>query len=118
MLEARYGPGSGPTTRPLTFLHADHLGRPLLGTDEGGQIVRDGGVTTPFGVSVSTASALTQPLLFPGQYNDGETGFAYDWHRTYDPTLGRYLQSDPIGLEGSVNCYAYVVGNANRLAKK
>ena len=103
----------------LYYLHADHLGRPQFATDPSGAVVWDMGEgVTPFGDSVNLAGAFAQQLMFPGQYADLETGgqgddviLSHNWHRTYDPTLGRYLQSDPIGLAGGLNRYAYVGGN-------
>ena len=97
---------------PLYFVHADHLGRSQKLTDQAGVVMWDARFE-PFGESVAIYGELAQNLRFPGQYADGESALSYNWHRTYDPSLGRYLQSDPIGLEGGINPYVYA--NANPL---
>jgi RHS repeat-associated protein len=44
-------------------------------------------------------------------YADGETGLNYNGARDYDPTSGRYIESDPIGLGGGINTYVYAGNN-------
>ena len=66
----------------LHFIHTDHLGKQTFVTDTFGTSVWDGGITTPFGVSLNTVGAFTQRLMFPGQYEDEETGYDQNWNRT------------------------------------
>ena len=60
------------------------------------------------------AGTFSFNLRFPGQYADQETNLAYNVNRDYDPSIGRYIQSDPIGLLGGVNTYTYVLNNQLR----
>ena len=48
-----------------------------------------------------------QPLRFPGHYHDAATGLHYNRFRYYSPELGRYLESDPVGVAGGLNLYGY-----------
>lgn len=106
-------PTSGGTTQEkIRYLHTDHLNTPRLATDAAQQVLWrwDG---KAFGDSVPTGS-ITVNLRYPGQYFDAETGLHYNMARYYDPKNGRYISSDPIGLAGGLNTYAYVRNNSLR----
>ena len=99
-----------------SYIHTDHLNAPRA-------IVNAAGVTVwrwdsePFGKDYPNEDPdgngvkVIYNLRFPGQYYDSETGLHYNYFRDYSPNLGRYIQSDPIGLAGGLNTYGYVGGN-------
>ncbi|MCE7902710.1 MAG: hypothetical protein DYH20_08685 [Gammaproteobacteria bacterium PRO9] len=92
-----------------TYLHPDHLGTPRIGTDAARNITWRYR-SDAFGIAELSGTANVR-LRFPGQLNLGAEGFNYNYFRDYRPDTGRYLESDPIGLEGGINTYAYVAGN-------
>ena len=100
----------------LYYIHTDHLGTPQALTDEIGQVVWMSQYD-PFGKATVNEDpdgdgiSITFNLRQLGQYYDGETELHYNYYRYYDPELGRYLSSDPIGLDGGLNTYNYVVSN-------
>jgi RHS repeat-associated protein len=86
------------------YVHTDQLGTPRVITN--GDTVIWRWQSDPFGSTVAREDPdgdsvlFTYNLRFPGQYYDDETGLHYNYFRTYDPSTGRYLESDPIGLGG------------------
>src|SRR5437879_11531389 len=100
----------------LYYIHVDHLNTPRLIADDQQRTVWRWDQQEPFGVNVpdenpSAAGAFDLPLRLPGQYFDQETNAAYNFFRDYDPGLGRYIQSDIVGLKGGTNTYSYALQN-------
>jgi RHS repeat-associated protein len=100
----------------MYFIQADHLNTPRVVTNQSGQAVWRWDQQEPFGNSPpdenpSGLGAFDLPLRLPGQYYDKETNLHYNYFRDYDPAIGRYPQSDPIGLLGGINTYAYVASS-------
>jgi len=97
--------------------HTDHLNTPRLVADDTQTTVWKWEQQEPFGASAANddpdgnAVAFEFNLRFPGQYFDKETALHYNAARDYDSLLGRYVQSDPIGLRGGLNTYLYVYAN-------
>ena len=105
-----------PNYNGFAYYHNDHLGTPRVVTAEDGTQLWKGDYN-PFGKVKETQNQdayYEQNIRFPGQVLDSETGLYYNYFRFYDPSLGRYTTSDPIGLAGGLNTYAYVGGNPVR----
>ena len=94
------------------YVRADHIGRPAFATDVSGAVIWSASYL-PFGeVRVSTGTVPT--MRFPGQWFQSESGLHQNWMRDYDPTTGRYLQADPLGLVDGASVYGYALQNPGR----
>ena len=102
--------------KELYYIVPDHLNTPRLIANQQGTTVWKWDQAEPFGASAPNADpdgdgvGFDFPLRFPGQYADRETSLYYNYFRYYDQAIGRFPQSDPIGLRGGLNTYAYVRG--------
>jgi RHS repeat-associated protein len=104
------------TSVAIYYIHTDQLNNPRKVTrpSDNGLMWRwdpdTFGSVAP-NTNPSGLGTFTYNLRFPGMYSLPESALYYNYHRTYDPQMGRYVESDPIGLEGGINPYAYVGGN-------
>lgn len=104
----------GSAANPIIYyVQTDHIDTPRVLLDRAGR-QRWSWVAEPFGNSAPVEDPVGfGPVKFnlrmPGQYFDEESGLSDNWHRSYDAGLGRYTQSDPIGLAGGINTYSYAL---------
>jgi RHS repeat-associated protein len=95
------------------YVHTDQLNAPRKVTQPSSNKIAWRWDADPFGTAApnqnpASLGTFVYNLRFPGQYYQAETGLMYNYFRDYDPQTGRYLESDPIGLDGGINTYAYV----------
>ncbi|MFQ5470058.1 MAG: RHS repeat-associated core domain-containing protein [Gammaproteobacteria bacterium] len=94
------------------YIHSDHLNTPRAIVDQNDQTIWSW-QSDPYGSIKADEdpdgdnSRFVFNLRFPGQYYDAETGLHYNYFRDYNPKTGMYIQSDPIGIQGGINTYAY-----------
>ncbi|WP_197056515.1 RHS repeat-associated core domain-containing protein [Luteibacter mycovicinus] len=103
---------SGSSTS-VAFVHADGLGTPRSVTNASGTVLWQWPyASNPFGEKAPTSAVgYGLNLRFPGQYFDAESGLNYNLNRDYEATTGRYVQSDPIGLNAGSSTYAYTLND-------
>jgi RHS repeat-associated protein len=105
-----------PSEKHVYMVNFDARGVPQV-TRDGYGLTNWAAYSQPYGGMTQTVfngqftGPVTQNLRLPGQYFDHETTFHYNGFRDYIPALGRYIESDPIGLGGGLNNYAYASGN-------
>jgi RHS repeat-associated protein len=105
------------TTTTANYIYADQIDTPRVITRASdNKMVWRWDQADPFGLTPASENpqalgVFASNARFPGQVYDKESNLHYNWHRDFDPQLGRYVQSDPIGLAGGINTFAYVGGN-------
>lgn len=99
---------SSTGTATTYFIHTGQIGEPLIMTDGSKAKVWEG-YLEPFGRAVVFNSTPVElGFRLPGQWEDPETGGLHqNWNRDYDPSLGRYIEADPLGIEAGQNIYSY-----------
>ncbi|MBN1959986.1 MAG: hypothetical protein JW841_03500 [Deltaproteobacteria bacterium] len=98
---------AAPDSGNCYYIFSDHRGAPEHIEDEDAAVVWQAKID-PYGlVHIDVGEDFYQPLRFPGHFFDAETGLHYNRFRYYSPELGRYLESDPDGITGGLNLYAY-----------
>jgi RHS repeat-associated protein len=99
----------------IYYVHSDHLNTPRQVTRPSDNVQMWTWFSDPFGTDAANANpsgagSFGYNLRFPGQVFDGQVGLHSNGFRDFDPATGRYIQSDPSGLNGGVNTYAYAFG--------
>ncbi len=99
-----------PESGSRYFIFTNQIGVPVRVEDDQGRAAWSARID-PYGSAIiDPGNRIELALRFPGHYHDAETGLFYNRYRYYSPELGRYLQSDPIGLKGGMNVYGYAGG--------
>jgi RHS repeat-associated protein len=94
------------------YIHTGQIDEPLAVTNSAQSLVWNAYVD-PYGTATQIGTpSVTLNLLLPGQYTQPETNsLSQNGWRDYDPSLGRYIEGDPLGIKAGQNLYVYVDGD-------
>jgi RHS repeat-associated protein len=104
------------STVAVYYVHSDHLHTPHVVTRPSDNKQMWTWFSDAFGLSAANsnpqgAGTFTYNLRFPGQIFNGTAGLHQNYFRDYDPAVGRYVESDALGLKAGINTYGYVSDN-------
>ncbi len=99
----------GESKQEINYFHCDQIGIPREMTDKDGNLLWFGNYTGWGRLKEETkvTDSAYQPFRLQNQYCDRETGLHYNFFRYYEPDAGRFVNQDPIGLEGGDNIYLF-----------
>lgn len=118
-----------PGDEQFIWIHGDHLYQPRLATGTSTSVPAgndrvvweyDGVYSLAYGYAFiaedpdNDGASVEIALRFPGQVFYGFGAFSYNYYRDYDSISGRYIQSDPVGIDGGNNTYLYSLANPLR----
>jgi RHS repeat-associated protein len=114
--QVRTTDGNGVTTvqTKVSYIYADHLDTPRVIARASDHFIQwrwdqsEAYGNTPANQNPNALGKYDFNLRFPGQLFDQESNLVYNWYRYYDASTGRYVESDPLGLNAGDNTYAYV----------
>ncbi|MEV8519293.1 alpha/beta fold hydrolase [Dyella marensis] len=105
-------PASVGARSTVSYAAADHTGNPRVVSDSKGRVIwRNPYKANAWGEQPTLSNGYSLNVRSVGSYYDRETGLIYNMHRYVDPSVGRFMRADPLGIAGGVNPYAVVSNN-------
>jgi RHS repeat-associated protein len=95
------------------FIHTGQIGEVQMVTNGSGNAALWSAYVDPYGTATNIGTpTITMNMRLPGQYYQAETNsLSQNGWRDYDPSIGRYVEGDPLGIDAGANLYEYADGD-------